>query len=274
MQVRSDDGTITLVPCKRNVTEIEYRYYGKERKYRCWSNRVSLSFAQTVHEVQGQTLERVILILGRYAGRSVGRISWSLLYVALSRVKKLEHIKFFPCGRSSSNECFMHLTKLRPPSSLGMWTQSYRNHMWDPAILQEKRASSEKMIESKLCLLGRDVVLVQRKELIFGYVKDLGWGSLADLKKGPLQKILNNHMVKKRLWEPTDEVIERPTKRRSKRYANSTSVNRKQTNKRKECTVNLSAEESVGSKSVAARRASRKRRKTSLAHESGFQLTK
>ena len=128
MQVKRDDGTKTLVPCKRQVKEIEYRFHGKERQFRCWSNRVCLSFAQTVHEVQGQTLERVILILGRHVGRSVGRISWSLLYVALSRVKKLDHIKFFPCGRSSSYECFMHLTKLRPQSSLVKWSNSYRNH--------------------------------------------------------------------------------------------------------------------------------------------------
>ena len=163
----------------------------------------------------------------------------------------------------------MHLTKLRPPSSLGRWTQSYRNHLWDPAVLQEKQASSEKRVESKLCLLGRDVVLVQRKELIFGYLKDLGYGNLTNLKKGPLQNILNKHMVKKRLWETTDEVIERPTKRRSKRYANSTSVSRKQTKKRKQSTFNLSVEESVGSKPVEATRASRKRRKTSLASDCG-----
>ena len=66
------DGTQSLVPCKRQITNIEYRRNGKERKYRCYSNQVSLSFAQTIHEVQGQTLDRVILILGRHVGRAVG----------------------------------------------------------------------------------------------------------------------------------------------------------------------------------------------------------
>ena len=198
-----------------------------------------LSFAQTVHEVQGQTLERVILILGRHAGRSVGRITWSLLYVALSRVKKLDHIRFFPCGRTSSYDCFKHLTKLRPSSSLVRWSKSYRNHFWDPAVLQQKQANSEKLVESKLALLGRDVVLVQRNELIFGYLKDLNYGNLTKLKRTPMQKLLNKHMVTKRLWEPTDEDIARPTKRRSRRYANSASVIRRKLTKRKLSEVSL-----------------------------------
>ena len=65
MKVVGKDGIKSLVPCKLKVSEIDYRYEGKDRKYRCMSNQVSLSFAQTVHEVQGQTLSRVILVLGR-----------------------------------------------------------------------------------------------------------------------------------------------------------------------------------------------------------------
>ena len=80
MQVIGKDGTISLVPCKRQVTEIDYRREGKEKTYRCWSNRVSLSFAQTIHEVQGRTLDRVIVVLGRHMGRSVGKITWSTIY--------------------------------------------------------------------------------------------------------------------------------------------------------------------------------------------------
>ena len=207
LQVTSDDGTKTLVPCKRQVREVEYRFNGKEKKYRCMSNRVCLSFAQTVHEVQGQTLDRVILILGRHGGRCVGKITWSLLYVALSRVKKLEHIRFFPCGRISSYDCFKHLTKLKPSSTLVRWSNSYRNHFWDPAVLQQKQTVSEKTVESKLSLLGRDIVLVQKNEIIFGYLKDLNYGNLRKLTREPMVKLLNKHMVKKRLWEPTDDAI-------------------------------------------------------------------
>ena len=139
----------------------------------------------------------------------------------------------------------MHLTKLRPPSSLRRWTESYRDHLWDPVILQEKQASSEKRIESKLCLLGRDAVLAQRNTLIFGYLKDLSYGNLTNLKRKPLQELLNDHMVRKRLWEPTDEIIARPTKRRSRRYSISASLIRRQAKKRKRSSVNLSVDKTV-----------------------------
>ena len=225
-----------------------------------------MSFAQTVHEVQGQTLERVILILGRHGGRSVGRITWSLLYVALSRVKKLDHIKFFPCGRTSTYDCFKHLTKLRPSSSLVRWSKSYRNHFWNPAVLQQKQANSEKLVESKLALLGRDVVLVQRNVLLYGYLKDLNYGNLTKLKRTPMQTLLNKHMVTKRLWEATDEDIARRTKRRSRRFANTAPVIRKKPTKRKVSLVNMSVDDSVATKTSEVQPVLRKRRKTNLAY--------
>ena len=86
MQV-SDDNGITTVPCKRKSDDIEYYYKGASRNYYCLSCGVNLAFALTIHEVQGQTLDRAVLVLGRNIGRSIGRVSWSLLYVALSRVK-------------------------------------------------------------------------------------------------------------------------------------------------------------------------------------------
>ena len=166
MKVTGKDGTQTLVPCKRQCTEEDYRFHGKERQYRCWSCSVSLSFAQTVHEVQGQTLGRVILVLGRHAGRSIGKITWSLLYVALSRVKKLEHVKFFPCGRRNSVDCFRHLTKLKPASNFVKWTKGYQKHMWDPTIIQQRQAGIDKAIESKLGVLGRERTLVLKNDTL------------------------------------------------------------------------------------------------------------
>ena len=117
MQV-SDDNGITTVPCKQQSTDIEYYYKGETRKYYCWSCSVNLAFALTVHEVQGQTLDRAVVVLGRNVGRCIGRVTWSLLYVALSRVKKMEHVRFFPHGRRGSVECFKYLTKLEPAEKL------------------------------------------------------------------------------------------------------------------------------------------------------------
>ena len=117
MQV-SDDNGITTVPCKRQYDSIEYYYKREVRKYGCKSCSVNLAFALTIHEVQGQTLDRAVVVLGRDIGRRIGNVSWSLLYVALSRVKKLDHVRFFPHGRRGSVECFKYLTKLNPPAKL------------------------------------------------------------------------------------------------------------------------------------------------------------
>ena len=239
MQVIKEDGTISLVPCKRQVTELDYRRDGKDKTYRCWSNRISLSFAQTVHEVQGRTLDRVIVVLGRHMGRSVGKITWSLLYVALSRVKNLHHIRFFPCGKLNSLECFKHLTKLKPPSRFVKWTKGYHKQLWDPTFLQRKQLDNEKAIELKLGVLGRDRTLEQKMDTLAGYLKGLGYGKLSTLKRGMLQIKLNKHMVRKRLWEETDENIERPYKRRSFRRLCRVATKQKQPKKRKRSDVIL-----------------------------------
>ena len=117
MQV-SDDNGITTVPCKRKSDDIEYYHKGQSRNYYCLSCGVNLAFALTIHEVQGQTLNRAVVVLGRNIGRCIGRVTWSLLYVALSRVKRLEHVKFLPHGRRGSVECFKYLTKLKPAEKL------------------------------------------------------------------------------------------------------------------------------------------------------------
>ena len=75
----------------------------------------------------------------------------------------------------------------------------------------------EKLIYSKLSKLGRDATLRLRNEVLRGYLKALGFGGLYELKRKPLQKILDRHMVDKRIWKPAqgDSDIYLPTKRRS-----------------------------------------------------------
>ena len=103
-----------------------------------------------------QTLDRVIVVLGRHVGRSVGQINWSLVYVALSRLKKLQHIKLFPCGKRNSMECSMHLTKLKPSSRFVKWTKGYHKHVWDPTLLRRKQSDNEKTIQLKLSVMGHN----------------------------------------------------------------------------------------------------------------------
>ena len=225
MQV-SDDTGITTVPCKRKASKLEYYYKGAERKYFCLSCSLNLAFALTIHEVQGQTLDRAVIVLGRNIGRSIGRVTWSLLYVALSRVKKLEHVKFFPHGRRGSVECFRYLTKLRPSEKLRKWTEGYKSGFWDGSILQTNQLQRSLAIEGKLSKLGREATLSLKNDILKGYLGGLTYGSLYNLRRPKLQHVLNNHMVGKGGWEPTDNVkdIERPTKRRCLRRPRSKST--------------------------------------------------
>ena len=106
-------------------------------------------FAMTIHETQGQTLKRALLLLGRLPGLHVGRVTWSLLYVALSRARLLQHIKFFPCGLPGFAN-FKYLTKLEPSSKLVKWTRTYKDHVWSPHILERQQEVNEKNVLNKL----------------------------------------------------------------------------------------------------------------------------
>ena len=102
----------TKITCNQHAATLEYGKGKKKKKYQCISTEVKLMFALTIHETQGQTLLRIILLLGRQRGLRVGQITWPLVYVALSRTKKLEHIKFFPSKGGWKD--FEFLTKLKP----------------------------------------------------------------------------------------------------------------------------------------------------------------
>ena len=73
----------TVVPCKLQEDKLDYKRDGHDKTYYCRSNKVNLKFAMTIHETQGLTLKRVLLLLGRLTGLRVGGVTWSLLYVAL-----------------------------------------------------------------------------------------------------------------------------------------------------------------------------------------------
>ena len=126
-------------------------------------------------------------------------------------------MKFFPCGRRNYVDRFRHLTKLKPASNFVKWTNGYQKHVWDPTIIKLKQADVVKAIESKLGALGRDKTLVLKNDTLVGYLKGLGYGKLYELKRPQIQLKLNSHMVRKRVWEKTEENIYRPTKRRSSR---------------------------------------------------------
>ena len=132
----------TIVPCQSQRATLGYKRNGRDKKFHCFSNKVNLMFAMTIHETQGQTLKRVILLLGRLPGLHVGRITWSLVYVALSRTRLLEHIKFLTCGLPGFAN-FKHVTKLEPSSIFVKWSRGYRNHVWSPDIFERQQQTNE-----------------------------------------------------------------------------------------------------------------------------------
>ena len=194
---------ISILPCEKQQTELEYYRDGKTFKYRCWSNMVVLSFAFTVHETQGQTLRRIILLLGRLPGMNVGRITWSLLYVALSRTKELSHLKFFPTGSTKyyHSMYFAHLLKLSMPVNLKRWHRSYVDHSWDRNILRNEHVQSVRKVEKKLEQLGEDKAKRLKWVELHSLVKQMGYKATTRDNRMILFCKLKEHMVKRLLWK-------------------------------------------------------------------------
>ena len=157
-------------------------------------------FAMTIHETQGQTLKRALLLLGRLPGLNVGSVTWSLLYVALSRARLLRHVKLFPCGLPGFAN-FRYLTKLEPPSKLVKWTRTYRDHVWSPHILERLQDVNEKNVLNKLIKQGPKESLGKTNTVLRGYLTGLGYGKLSGVDRPELQQRLIMHMERKNLWD-------------------------------------------------------------------------
>ena len=207
----------SILPCEMEATEIEYYRDSKKFIYRCWSNMVVLTFALTVHETQGQTLRRIILLLGRLPGMNVGRITWSLLYVALSRTKKLSHIKLFPTGSTKYYQpmYFAHLLKLSMPVNLKRWHRSYVDHRWDRNILRNEHAQSVRKVERKLKQLGESKTKTLKWAELFSLVKQMRYKATTRDNKMILFCKLKEHMVKRLLWKTSKSL--KPANRRGVR---------------------------------------------------------
>ena len=162
---------------------------------------VVLTFALTIHECQGQTLPRIILLLGRLPGMNVGRITWSLLYVALSRTKRLSHIKFFPTGSCKyyHSMYFAHLLRLSMPANLKKWYRSYINHSWDRNILRNEHIQSVRKVEERLKRLGEDKMKTLKWIELRSLLKQMGYKTTTRDRKKMLCSKLKEHMVKSSL---------------------------------------------------------------------------
>ena len=207
----------SIFPCEKQQATLEYKRDKKDFVYKCWSNMVVLTFALTIHETQGQTLPRIILLLGRLPGFNVGKITWPLLYVALSRTRKLSNIKFFPTGSSKyyHSMYFAHLKKLSMPENLKRWLRSYVNHSWDRNILRNEHLQKVRKVEERLKRLGE----LKTKRLgwveLHFLVKQMGHKATTRDNKMNLFCKLKEHMVKRLLWKASKDA--KPVKRKENR---------------------------------------------------------
>ena len=168
---------------------------------------VVLTFAFTVHETQGQTLRKIILLLGRLPGMNIGRITWSLLYVALSRAKRLRDIKFFPTGSTKyyHSMYFAHLLKLRMPENLKKWHRSYVHHSWDRNILRNEHARNVRIVENRLEQLGEDKTKSLQWKELHSLAKHMGYKVTTRDNKMAHFCLLKEHMVKQLLWKTSKD---------------------------------------------------------------------
>ena len=217
---KGDRQWTTIVPCKSQKVTLDYRKDGEDKKFSCYSNSVNLMFAFTIHETQGQTLKKVILLLGRMPGLNVGQTTWSLLYVALSRTKELKDIKFFPCGNHGFRN-FKHLINLKPSSKFVKWKSGYRNHVWCPEILETKALINEMNVRNKLVRQGPGLSLGKTKDILIGYLTGLGFRIVKKTERPELQMRIMTYMEGKKLWKLGEDKAKYLTKRGSRKRKKS-----------------------------------------------------
>jgi len=91
---------------------------------------VDLGFSLTFHKVQGATLPYVILELNKRAFKPY--LDFHSLYVGLTRVRQLSHLRILPCHAGATLD---HLLLLKPPMELKCWLAGFDDDgHWDGSV--------------------------------------------------------------------------------------------------------------------------------------------
>ena len=108
---------------------------------------------QTVHKAQGRTLTRVILALGK---RPIYRLNmtFSSVFVTLSRVKRSEHIRLLLSPHCSRESQLIYITELQPPPEVFEFFSGYDlpSGRPGPAVWDKAKAIEARY---KRCVGGR-----------------------------------------------------------------------------------------------------------------------
>lgn len=131
--------TIKLkVPCKDEKKNIQTRCHG-----------VDLGFAVTLHKIEKQTCERLIVDLKYRPFKP--QISFAGFFVAVSRLQRSDSLRIMPLQPKTAN--LKQLKTLEPPVRLSTWLSGYDHDVyWNPKFIQwpkslqstRKRASTLK----------------------------------------------------------------------------------------------------------------------------------
>lgn len=98
-----------------------------------------LSFAMTVYKSQGRTMDKLTLVLSERPG--ISQLTWSAIYVALSRVRKRDDIRFLvhdPHNRKS----MMYVTELMPKHDVELYFNGFPSKCGDKWIAERSYESS------------------------------------------------------------------------------------------------------------------------------------
>ena len=100
---------------------------------------VEMAYAITVHKIQGQTKDRLIVDLNHRPAPTLQQINFQSLYVSLSRVRKSFSLKLMPLHHTTSLE---YLFSLKPPQYLIEWLSGFDvNGFWS---VQEAKRNKQK----------------------------------------------------------------------------------------------------------------------------------
>ncbi|KAI9551027.1 hypothetical protein GHT06_005690 [Daphnia sinensis] len=122
------------LPGRRQADTFHYRPHGVEQR-----------FAVTVHKIQGQTCNKVILQLNKRS--FMPHLTFSMLYVALSRVRTSESIRLMPPHPTGPG--LGYLQTLKPTEDLLTWLEGFdpddgTGSAWN--IARAKEAHSRKQL--------------------------------------------------------------------------------------------------------------------------------
>ena len=118
------------------------------------SHPIDMGFATTVHKIQGQTCERVILDLNPHS--FLPQIDFHSLYVGLSRVKNGKNLRLMPLYPQTKN--LDYLIHLQPQPIITAWLSGFdskgywntKNVTWDKDENNPKRDKEERSTEETL----------------------------------------------------------------------------------------------------------------------------